>query len=144
MDNSYITFKVYSTSKLKSVGFEVCLDDLVIYNNEEFIGEQLIKVALPADECSHSLKLILKNKTADHTVLDPLGAIVQDVNLVIEEIKFDDVALSYNALQTAEYTHNTNGTEELSSNKFFGTIGCNGTVELKFTTPIYLWLLENS
>jgi len=42
----------------------------------------------------------------------------------------------------ATYTHNFNGTQAETTDKFYGEMGCNGTVSLRFTTPIYLWLLE--
>ena len=35
-----------------------------------------------------------------------------------------------------------NGTQESVDDDFFGTMGCNGTVRLKFSSPVYLWLLE--
>ena len=142
MDKSYITFDVRSTSSVKTVGLEVMLDNDVVYNDESFNSAQLIKIELPEDEAEHSLKIILKNKTAEHTVLDSLGAIVQDTNLIIEDIKFDDIDIGHNILQLATYAHDCNGTDQLKEYKFYKEMGCNGTVELKFTTPIYIWLLE--
>ena len=41
------------------------------------------------------------------------------------------------------YRHDYNGTTDPFDDEFYGEMGCNGTVSLKFTTPIYLWLLEN-
>ena len=143
MDNSYITFNLRSTSTTKSLGVEIQLDDHLMYNNLSLINDELIKLEVPADEAEHSLKIILKNKTSEHTVLDPLGAIVQDVNLIVDDIKFDDIVAGFNILQLATYTHDCNGTDQSKDYKFYGEMGCNGTVELKFTTPIYLWLLEN-
>lgn len=143
MDKSFITFNASSTSGVKSVDIEILLDDQLIYNNSSLLDKELIKVELPDDECDHNLKIILKNKTAGHTVLDSSGAIVQDTNLIVDNIKFDDIALNFNALQTATYTHDMNGTDQLKKYKFYGEMGCNGTVELKFTTPIYIWLLEH-
>ena len=143
MDKSYITFDVRCTSETKSLGLEVKLNDVVVYNNESFITADLIQIELPEDEADYSLKIVLKNKTSDHTVLDPLGAIVQDTNLIVENIKFDNIAISHNISQLIVYSHDCNGTDELKEHKFYGEMGCNGTVELKFTTPIYLWLLEH-
>lgn len=143
MDKSFITFNARSTSDVKSVEIEVLLDNCVVYDNPLLTKEESIKIELPDDECEHSLKIILKNKTTEYTVLDSLGAIVQDVNLAISNIRFDNVALNYNSLQTAIYTHDCNGTDQLKAHKFYSEMGCNGTVELKFTTPVYIWLLEH-
>jgi hypothetical protein len=46
-------------------------------------------------------------------------------------------------LNKAVYTHDFNGSQPPVDDKFFGDLGCNGTVSLKFTAPTYLWLLEN-
>jgi len=46
-------------------------------------------------------------------------------------------------VKLAQYQHDFNGTGNPTIDKFYGEMGCNGTVSLKFTTPIYLWLLEN-
>jgi hypothetical protein len=143
MDKSYITFNVQPTSKTNFLGLEVLLDNSTVYNNELLNNSELIQIELPEDENAHSLKIVLKNKKPEHTVIDYLGAIVQDSNVIISDIKIDDIALGHNVLQSAVYTHDCNGTDQLKEYKFYGEMGCNGTVELKFSTPVYLWLLEN-
>jgi hypothetical protein len=45
--------------------------------------------------------------------------------------------------EVAAYHHDTNGSTAPVTDSFYGTMGCNGRVEMRFTTPIYLWLLEN-
>lgn len=143
MDKSYITFNVQPTSKTNFLGLEVLLDNGIVYNNEVLNNSELIQIELPEDENEHSLKIVLKNKKSEHTVMDQLGAIVQDSNIIISDIKIDDILIGYDILQLAVYTHDCNGTDQLKEYKFYGEMGCNGMVELKFTTPVYLWLLEN-
>jgi hypothetical protein len=46
-------------------------------------------------------------------------------------------------LDKCVYTHNFNGTRPEITDTFFGIAGCNGTISFSFSTPIYLWLLEN-
>jgi hypothetical protein len=45
--------------------------------------------------------------------------------------------------EVAAYHHDTNGSTGAVTDSFYGTMGCNGRVEMRFRTPIYLWLLEN-
>jgi hypothetical protein len=85
----------------------------------------------------------MKHKTSDHTELDDAGNIIRDAMLSISDIKFDEIALGQVLLNKAVYTHDFNGSQPPVDDKFFGDLGCNGTVSLKFTTPAYLWLLEN-
>ena len=85
----------------------------------------------------------MKGKTAEHTKLDETGNIAQDANITIKDIAFDEIELKQVFVDHAEYTHDFNGTQTATTEKFYGTMGCNGTVSLKLTTPIYLWLLES-
>jgi len=95
------------------------------------------------NEGDHVLRVILKNKQPEHTCIDQSGAIVSDALLTISDFNFDEIDCTQLVQTHAVYRHNFNGTGVDVENKFFGSMGCNGTVELKFTTPLYLWLLEN-
>jgi hypothetical protein len=86
---------------------------------------------------------LLKNKQPEHTQLSGLGEILQDSCLIISNLKFDGIELGQIVNDLSVYQHDFNGTQALTTDKFFGTMGCNGTVELKFSTPIYIWLLEH-
>ena len=95
------------------------------------------------DEDDHELRFVMKNKTIDHTQIDEHGTIIQDTRITIQNLCFDEIALGQVFVDHAEYTHDFNGTKDSVTEKFYGEMGCNGTVSLKFTTPIYIWLLEN-
>jgi hypothetical protein len=85
----------------------------------------------------------MANKMTDHTQVDSNGNIVADSRLTVSDLEFDEILLDQLFFDLATYTHSTNGLSPETQNKFYGEMGCNGTVELKFTTPVYLWLLEN-
>jgi len=92
-------------------------------------------------EAEHTLCFEMYGKTEVHTQLDDNGSIVKDAYLSISDVIIDDLALP--DMNSWVYDHDHNGAGPAISDKFFGYVGCNGTVTLKFTTPIYLWLLEN-
>jgi hypothetical protein len=100
---------------------------------------------LPSDdvEAEHVLKLVLKNKQTEHTRLSESGEILNDACLTVSNLTFDSIKLGQIVNDLSIYEHDFNGTQSATKQQFFGTMGCNGTVELKFSTPIYLWLLEN-
>lgn len=125
------------------LGFETWLDDQLIFDTNHVKKPTEISFAVEDDDSEHVLKLVLKNKLSNHTQLANNGEIVSDAVLEIKNIAFDDVALRHQISNQAVYIHDFNGTAELSRHSFFGNMGCNGTVELKFTTPVYLWLLEH-
>lgn len=91
----------------------------------------------------HELKFVLSGKTIDHTQLDENNNIIKDVLINISDLQFDGINIDKLVWQHAEYAHNFNQTGPDVTEKFFGNMGCNGTVSLKFSSPIYIWLLEN-
>jgi hypothetical protein len=68
---------------------------------------------------------------------------VSDATLAISNLAFDEIKLGHMVTKLATYDHDFNGTKAPVQDRFYGEMGCNGTVSLGFTTPIYLWLLEN-
>jgi hypothetical protein len=85
----------------------------------------------------------MKGKKQEDTKVDESGNIINDSIIDIKNISFDDIEIDQLVYGLSEYIHDSNGTSEKSSHKFYGHMGCNGYVELKFSCPIYLWLLEN-
>ena len=91
----------------------------------------------------HVLRITLKNKLPAHTEIDELEQIVSDAMITVSNIAFDEIDCTQIVSEQAVYRHNLNGTGPEIEDRFFADLGCNGTVKLKFSTPIYLWLLEN-
>ena len=120
-----------------------------IWIDSEKIFDQLVVETIPVefnipdDDAEHSLRFVMSNKMSDHTQIDDAGNIIADSRLTVSDIEFEDISLGPIVNDQAVYTHNRNGTAAETQEKFYGELGCNGTVELKFTTPVYLWLLEN-
>jgi len=123
------------------LGFEAWVDDTKFFDIGHVECEHSIVMEVPDDEAEHELKFILKNKSTEDTKIDA-GQIIKDSVLTIKDIAFDQIKLGHMFSEEAVYTHNFNGTGPETQQKFFGEMGCNGTVSLKFTAPVYLWLLE--
>ena len=138
-----ITFELNTSDDQAELGFEAWVNDEKFVDINHVQGQQLIKIDMSDTECEHELRLILKNKMETHTKIDDNGAIVSDATLTISDLAFDEIKLGHMVTKLATYTHDFNGTKELTQEQFYGEMGCNGVVRLKFTTPIYLWLLEN-
>jgi hypothetical protein len=115
--------------------FEHCLDNNVhiinnVFNNTEDIVKQTIKI------CMHG-----KNQT--HTVIDQQGNIIMDHAVVVEKVLLDDIDVTeiYNSGATC-YVHNNNGHCQEFLDQFYGYIGCNGEVNIEWTTPLNLWFIQ--
>ena len=126
-------------------------DDLLVElwaNNKKFFDSNItdtvnVDYVLNDDEADHVLQIVLKNKTCKHTNVDINGKILQDALISVHNIKFDDITVDELFFEHSVYTHDYNGTGPEMKDKFFGDIGCNGTVKFKFYTPFYMWLLEH-
>lgn len=125
------------------LGLEIWLDDQQIFNQDHVTQKIAFCHELADTDAEHELRFVMKNKTAEHTRIDQDGNIIKDAYLIVNGLEFDEIQLDHMFTELATYTHDFNGTGSQLEDKFFGIMGCNGTVSLKFTTPIYLWLLEN-
>jgi hypothetical protein len=138
-----IAFSLDTTDITATLGFEAWIDDHKFYDTDHVTGPEHLQVDICDDDAQHQLRLILKNKTAEHTQLNPAGDIIADARLKITNISFDEIQLGHMVTEQATYEHDFNGTGQVVQEKFFGEIGCNGIVNLKFTSPVYIWLLEH-
>ena len=139
-----IEFDISSTDAAAALGIQVWVDDLCIHQHSHVTNPYQFHYEINDDEeKSHRLKIVLTGKTAAHTQLDADGNIVKDAMLSIRNMAFDGINIDKMVYKLATDQHDFNGTQPQCSDEFFGDIGCNGSVELEFTTPSYLWLLEH-
>lgn len=137
MEKLKISFDVTNSDNSCPYHFEALVDGKLIAGIHQVVDHQHLECIADVAEGDHELTFVIANKPENFTKLDDAGNIVKDALLTIDNIKFDDVDINTMVHQMAEYHH----TE--SANKFFGPVGCNGQVKLKFTSPYYLWILEN-
>jgi hypothetical protein len=138
-----ISGDVVTTDSTASLGLEIWLNHQLVFDQPWVRNQENFSFEFDDDEGQHELRFVMKNKTADHTQLGANGDLVRDACLVISNVTFDDIPLDHVITEKTVYSHNFNGSGPSTQSKFYGTLGCNGTVSLKFTTPMYLWLLEN-
>ena len=138
-----INCNIDTTNADVPLGMEIWLDDQQIFNQDHVTQNIAFCHELADTDAEHELRFVMKNKTAKHTQVDQDGNIIKDACLIVGDLEFDEIPLGHTFTDLATYTHDYNGTGSPIKDKFFGTMGCNGVVSLKFTTPIYLWLLEN-
>jgi len=124
--------------------FSIWLDDHQVVASE-IVGpaQQEIKFERTVDEGLHTLKIRLENKTNQDTVVEN-DEVVKDMLLNIDDITIDDISLG-NLLWSAEYI--LDHPQEYKGQTITKldncvNLGWNGTYVLKFTSPFYIWLLE--
>lgn len=119
------------------------------------LGDRLVYQGSPHDQMSvamdiddnveqlQTLRIDMQGKTPEDTKLDDQANIVDDVVLYANKFEIDGIAVDLAVFEHCVYTHNFNGFGNAVNDRFHGVMGCNGTVTFDFTTPIYIWLLEN-
>jgi hypothetical protein len=138
-----IGFALDTTDATVPLGFEAWINDVKFHDTDHVTGLEQITTEISDDDAEHELRFVLKHKLPEHTQVDEAGTIVSDARLVVKDLAFDEIALGHMVTEQAMYTHDFNGTGPSTQDKFYGELGCNGTVTVKFNTPIYLWLLEH-
>jgi len=127
--------------------FKILMDDEEILKIRTTKPTYRISHKFLSTPSEHSIKFILSGKTDEHTTLDGdtfiKSAQVEVTNITFDGINISEILLSNESLTT--YTHNSNGySEEIVENFNTSCMGFNGVMELKFTTPLFVWLLDIS
>ena len=125
------------------LGVEIWFDNKCIFDTPALTQPETVRFEFEETESDHQVDFVLKNKTDTHTKIDEQGNIVKDSTVLIKDIALDDIDLSNIIQNVVEYHHDFNGTAGATIEKFYGEMGCNGRAVLKFSDPVYLWLLEN-
>lgn len=140
MDQTKISFDI------RHPGMGLCvivrIDGQTVWQSTEaFTGPVQFTVADDKDD--HVLEIELSGKTWAHTQVDDTGAIIMDHTIDISGMSFDSINVDKIMWDQCQYQHDVNGTGSSMVDRFYGTMGCNGIVKLRFITPVYLWLLQN-
>ena len=132
-----------TTDPTAALGVEIWLDDLQMFNSNHLLNSIKIEHEFDDTDGEHELHFILKNKTQDHTQIDGTGAIIKDACITLTDFYFDDILLNHRATEQLVYLHSGNDpAATMVEQAFYGTMGCNGHLIFRFTSPIYIWLLE--
>jgi hypothetical protein len=143
MTTAVISFAISPSDSACPLGVEVWIDQQQIFNTEHLADTVNVSHDIVEDDREHELRVVLKNKKTDHTTVDADGNITQDAVITVGSFEVEDIDINQVVQDQAVYIHDFNGSAAETQDKFFGSMGCNGTLSLRFSTPIYIWLLEN-
>ena len=144
MNQVPIEFDIGTTDAAAELGIAIWLDETCVYQSHHVTETYHLRHDIDDDEeVTRRLKIVMTGKMSDHTQLDSDGNIVKDSMLNINNIMIDGIDINNIIHDIATYQHDFNSTQPLQVDRFFGNMGCNGSVEFEFSTPCYLWLLEH-
>lgn len=141
MDSCKISFTAVATGPDLTLSFY--LDNRLIEEISPGLDPYQFRHEFADPGQEHVLEIKLSGKLPEYTVLDQQGNILQDRVIEIKNFSIDDEDQQQLFYRLSNYQHSNNEPGEIVVDKFFGVMGCNGTVRLEFETPIYLWLLQH-
>lgn len=142
-NTAIISCDISTTDSEACLGLEIWLNDQVVRDIDHVRQAEKFSYEISDADHEHALKFVLKNKTSQHTQIDEQNRIVKDACVTVKNLEFDGIPLGQVFFDLAQYEHDFNGTGGFTQQKFYGEMGCNGTVTFRFSTPIYMWLLEH-
>ena len=143
METAKISFDVEISDAECLLGVEIWIDNSLLLKNNHVQDKITFVHDISDEDGEHELRVVLTDKTSDHTQIDKAGTIIKDATLTISNFEIDGLDVNQLFFAHCVYTHNFNGTQPEIADTFHGIAGCNGTISFSFSTPIYLWLLEN-
>lgn len=142
-DQIKLKFTVGSTDFAVPLGLRVHFNGAVVYENTHINSETLVEHEFSDADGNHDLTFELFGKLPEHTKINQAGEIVSDALLSVLDLSIDEIDVNFLFQESAVYHHDFNGSQAPADHKFYGFLGCNGTVKFTFSTPIYIWFLEN-
>jgi hypothetical protein len=147
MEKIKLSLDIVNPSEFHNLGIELWIDKAKFFDSLIAPGTHHVQHEFEVEDGNHSFKIKFKNKNKnksnEHTKINEDGSIISDALINISNICLDEIKIDQLLYEKAEYVHSTNGIETIAVHPFYGNFGCNGHVQLKFSTPVYLWLLEN-
>jgi hypothetical protein len=158
METEILHFKIglSGSSDKKHPEFSIKINDTQFVSGKLSSSKNQIEffefdAELAEGECN--LEIEFKNKSNFDTVLDADGNIIEDLLLNIDSIEIDEINLGTLLWTASEYTPNypaeykivtkAQGKELKSTVTNCVNLGWNGKWVLPFTSPFYIWLLDN-
>ena len=124
---------------------EVYVDQALIFQSTAQQQQQTVTYDISEDPGDHELQLVMSGKNFTHTIVDSNGQITSDIFFTINRLEFEELDMRklFWLGQRRRHSHSFHSTQPEFDDEFYGDIGCNGTVFIPFSTPIYLWLSNN-
>ena len=138
----HIELDISANQDSNDIRLEIYFNDDRLASLSATTKKQTITYDVSDDVNDHVLKLVMAGKNQAHTVVsDDTGEIVEDLCFSVDRLEFEEIDVKeIFCLGNPCYTHDFNSTQDRFLDEFYGILGCNGIVEFKFSTPIFLWL----
>ena len=140
-----LSFQVRPSDESVPLTMALWINDQCVYGPCAIVEPTVVSQDLSddIDGVTYRIRIEMTGKKDEHTTLNAQGEIIKDSLLLFQDFELMEINVDQCIREKAQYRHTTNGHTEPVTQQFNGSMGCNGTVEFEFSTPLYLWLLEN-
>lgn len=157
-DNETLHFKIglSGSSRVKHPTFKILVNDTELVNSKLAGGPnetEYFEFDAAVAEGKNSLIIEFNNKSVHDTIMDSNGTIIEDLLLNIDSVEIDEIDIGSLLWTASEYRPKypemyriktaQSGQELPESLTNCVNLGWNGRWSLSFTSPYYIWLLEN-
>jgi len=151
MDTESLHFKIglINTSTKKQSQIKIGIDGKIYFEGYIDPSKDVYYVEFDTDleEGDHNLEISLLNKLSQDTIVSD-NVIVEDMLLEIDSIEIDNIDIGNLKFTLSKYypeypkEYQDNEQKKISEVRNCVTLGWNGTWQLPFSSPFYIWLLE--
>lgn len=150
-ENLHFKLGLSGTSPLKNPEFKISLNDNVLYHGQLKAPNEIeyFEFDVGIEQENNFFNIELLNKTSDDTIKDDSGNITQDMLLCIKSLEIDEISIDHlmwsNSFYYPIYPNDYVDEQQKSISEVRNCVdlGWNGTWKFPFTSPFYIWLLEN-
>lgn len=140
-------FEILTNGVAPEIQFTVVFDNMIISkficDGQVHFINHLVTNQEDDIKTQRNFQITMHGKNQNHTIINKHGDIQFDCHAIINKIVFDEINVTDEFCQgQGTYMHNNNGNSDTINDEFYGFIGCNGTVNLMFNTPLHIWMLE--
>ena len=143
MNSILLEFDISNSDPAAALGVRVELDGVEVYHNSHQKDTYHFSHEISDEDGDHELVIEILGKLPEHTEITESGEIVKDALINITNIMLDAIDIGTVFQDLAVYHHDFNGSQSPVEDRFYSSLGCNGQVRMAFSTPVYLWLLQN-
>jgi hypothetical protein len=141
----HIKIGLYGTYWDKKPQYSIAINDTVLVDKADVVTntDEVFYIEFDCDitDGTNILKIRLENKDWTDTIQnDNKTEILKDMLLGIKSVEIDEIGLGELVWKTSVFTGDDSSRPVLTK---CVDLGWNGTWALEFTSPFYIWLLEN-
>jgi hypothetical protein len=140
-----IMLELVGTAECSDITAEILLDQQSVGKYVCSTTPGKFDIVLADNPASHRLSVIMQGKTRQHTKVGADGMIEHDNSITFSQLEFEDIDMMPIFCQgwLGYYHSNNDVNRSVEVDEFYGYMGCNGTVNIEFDTPIYLWFNQH-